>query len=306
MTPRPNSDRTNSTTDWVEVGRFVAGLDFPTNGNEFQRADCAPRGTLGDGLLTASDWVQAGRYALGLDPQTPAGGPVGPASPMFVASGTATPQIGNPRTITASSGAAQAGQPCQVSIQLNSQGDEAAMGFSVTFDSTVLTLAGVEQGGGAGGTLFNVNTNQPGVVGLALTLPIGSTFAAATQELAKLDFIVAPAAAGPTTISFAGQPVIQEVASSVAVALPTAYVIGRLDITPLVVAGGPTLSVSAGNGNVTISWPAAATGFVLESTDDPLSGDWASVNATPATNSTSITVTVPANASQQFYRLRSQ
>jgi len=53
----------------------VAGLDVPTNGSEFQRADCAPRSTLGDGAITIADWVQVGRYMTGLDPLTPAGGP---------------------------------------------------------------------------------------------------------------------------------------------------------------------------------------------------------------------------------------
>jgi len=71
-----------SITDWVEVGRFAAHLDIPMTPSEFQRADCAPRSTLGNGVLTVADWVQAGRYAVGLDPLTPAGGPTqGPGSP---------------------------------------------------------------------------------------------------------------------------------------------------------------------------------------------------------------------------------
>jgi hypothetical protein len=45
----------------VQVGRFVAGLDAVTNGNEFLRADCAPRANLGNGHLTVTDYVQAGR-----------------------------------------------------------------------------------------------------------------------------------------------------------------------------------------------------------------------------------------------------
>lgn len=68
-----------SVTDWVQVGRFVAGLDLASAGLEFQRADCAPRSTRGDGRLTVSDWVQAGRYAAGLDAATGTAGPVSPA-----------------------------------------------------------------------------------------------------------------------------------------------------------------------------------------------------------------------------------
>jgi hypothetical protein len=60
------------------MGRFVAGLDTPNPGSEFQQADSAPRSTFGDGVITIADWVQCGRYAAGLDPATAAGGPTGP------------------------------------------------------------------------------------------------------------------------------------------------------------------------------------------------------------------------------------
>jgi len=62
--------------------RFVAGLDT-VNGatNEFQRADSAPRTTLGDGVINSSDVVQARRYAAGLDGLTNAGGPTVAADP---------------------------------------------------------------------------------------------------------------------------------------------------------------------------------------------------------------------------------
>jgi hypothetical protein len=79
VAPRPNgsNDGTVSIADWVQAGRFAAGLDTPSGG-EFQRVDCAPKGTLGDGIITISDWVQAGRYASGLDPVVSVGGPTSP------------------------------------------------------------------------------------------------------------------------------------------------------------------------------------------------------------------------------------
>src|SRR5262249_55726204 len=82
VSPRPNGDEALTTTDWVLLGRYVARLDYPTNASEFQRADCAPRASLGDGNILVNDWVQAGRYAAGLDPMTVAGGPTaeGPLS----------------------------------------------------------------------------------------------------------------------------------------------------------------------------------------------------------------------------------
>ena len=63
----------------MKIGRIVAGLDVVANGIDFQKADCAGRTTLGNGVLSISDWVQVGRYAAGLDPLTPAGGPTTPS-----------------------------------------------------------------------------------------------------------------------------------------------------------------------------------------------------------------------------------
>lgn len=78
-----HGDRTLSISDWVQAGRFVAGLDPIPSPRVFQRIDCAPRvsGDLhvrGDGRITLADWVQAGRYAAGLDPITPVAGPSPP------------------------------------------------------------------------------------------------------------------------------------------------------------------------------------------------------------------------------------
>lgn len=75
-----NGNGTVSITDWVRVGRIVAGLDAAPTGIDFLKADCAGRSTLGNGVLSITDWVQAGRYAAGLDPLTPVGGP-GPTTP---------------------------------------------------------------------------------------------------------------------------------------------------------------------------------------------------------------------------------
>src|SRR5439155_12335695 len=89
VAPRPNGSNTGAIaiSDWVQVGRFASGLDTASVGSEFQRADCAPRSTLGGGSITISDWVQAGRYAAGRGPVTAASGPTGPrtgAAPSVV------------------------------------------------------------------------------------------------------------------------------------------------------------------------------------------------------------------------------
>jgi len=75
---RPDGDGQLLVNDWVQVGRFVAGLDSPAVGSEYQRVDCAPLDTSGDGQVLVNDWVQAGRYVAGLDAAQPQAGPIAP------------------------------------------------------------------------------------------------------------------------------------------------------------------------------------------------------------------------------------
>ena len=79
VAPRSHGDGSLLVNDWVEVGRFVAGLDTVAAGSEFQRADCAPVANGGDGQLLVNDWVQAGRYIAGLDSSQAAHGPTSPS-----------------------------------------------------------------------------------------------------------------------------------------------------------------------------------------------------------------------------------
>lgn len=76
VAPRFHGDSQLLVNDWVQVGRFLSGLDIPAQGSEFQRADCAPLLGLGDGQLLVNDWVQAGRYVLGLDAPQQQSGPI--------------------------------------------------------------------------------------------------------------------------------------------------------------------------------------------------------------------------------------
>lgn len=78
VAPRPDGDGSLLVNDWVQVGRFVAGLDTPAAGSEFQKADCAPYASTGDGQLLVNDWVQAGRYVAGLDAPKTQAGPTNP------------------------------------------------------------------------------------------------------------------------------------------------------------------------------------------------------------------------------------
>jgi hypothetical protein len=69
-----------------------------------------------------------------------------------------------------------------------------------------------------------------------------------------------------------------------------------------VVAGGPQLTATLVNGNIVLSWPVTASGYVLEYTSS-LNGNWSTVSETPTSDGTIYSVTHSANGIR-FYRLR--
>jgi hypothetical protein len=133
VAPRFNPDGKVSVADWVQVGRFVAGLDDIGSSSEFRSADCAPSESGGDGLLTIRDWVQSGRYAASLDAVAVAGGPFSNilSSPLF-----GPPSLQDVATtgISLEDFSGEPGQTVSVPITLTALGGEAAIGFSIKFD----------------------------------------------------------------------------------------------------------------------------------------------------------------------------
>lgn len=229
VTPRPNGSNngTLTITDWVQVGRFAAGLDVPAAGAEFQRADCAPRDTKGDGRLTITDWVQAGRY-LGTDPALAAGGPTQPVAASSLS-------LVRNQTLAANRSASMVyGRPQQtaesgeriISIELDANGSENALGFSLRFDAAKWRLAGAEAGRDATGATLHVNelAAKSGRVGVALALPTGRKLAAGLRQMVTLRFVAAgKASADAMQIEFADAPVAREVVDEQANALPASY-----------------------------------------------------------------------------------
>jgi hypothetical protein len=67
----------------------------------------------------------------------------------------------------------------------------------------------------------------------------------------------------------------------------------------------PRLQIRLENSQVSISWPANATGFVLESRERVESGTWVPVAETPVVVGNSFTVTRPVTRAQEYFQLRS-
>jgi hypothetical protein len=293
--PRGGGDTSVSLLDWLQMGRYVARLDYPTNAAEFQQADCAPRSTLGNGAITATDWVQAGRYAAGLDPLTPAGGPT---SELVVA--PAGPSAS--RLITLSGSPFMPGQTGAVGINLASQGNENALSFSLSFNPAEVAFTGASLGGGAGGAILYVNTNQiaSGRIGFALALGTGGTFAAGTRELVQSSFHILPGTTGSFALTFGNLPVQREVSDASATALPVSFVNSALAINSPVV-----LRIARSNQNIILAWPLSATNFTLQEALPTLTppGGWTNLSVTTATNNNENVVSLPLGSGSRFYRL---
>jgi hypothetical protein len=305
VSPRPNGDRAVSITDWVLLGRYAARLDYPTNASEYQRADCAPRSTLGDGAITVADWVQAGRYAVGLDPATRAGGPTNDLGPNVVnlASRPKPSPKGSSRQVRVANVGAVQGQPGVVSVYLDAQGNENALGFSLAFDSTVLSYLSASLGADATGATLVINTNQAaaGHAAFVLELPIGSSFAAGTKEVLKLNLRTAPSAAGLYAVALTDQPVVRQVVDASATPLTTTYINGSISVNP-----PPSLTATLSQQNINLSWPLWATNFVLQEADGTLlpSLTWSNVPAALTITNNEALVSLPITGTTKFYRLR--
>ncbi len=299
VSPRPNGDRFVNLSDWIMLGRYVAALDAPTNASEFQRADCAPRATMGDGAITLIDWVQAGRYAAGLDPLTVAGGPSSPT-------GNPSPSPAkdqSPRELRISEAILIQTQSCAVPISLASQGHENALSFSVTFDPTVLAYEKIVTGSAASNATLVVNDTQAGSgrIGVVLGLASGSSFSAGTGNVVSVSFRAAAAGAGSSALSFTDLPVRRQVCDTYASVLDTTYIGSIARVNPR-----PELSITARQKQAWISWPAWATNFNLEALEGPItsSAEWTNVSASPVLTNDSCLMSVPVGEGVKFYRLR--
>jgi hypothetical protein len=301
VSPRPNGDYAIGANDWLQEGRFVAGLDTISNTAEFQRADCAPRGTAGDGVIDAADLAQVGRYAVGLDPLTAMGGPTGAQQLSGVVKFQGMhPMGGVSRTLSLVPVTNIAN--C-VLVELAAQGDENTLAFSVSFDPTVLSFASARQVAVASGAQFRVNTNKvaTGALGIVLALPGGQSLAAGTDPVVQLMFNPV-AGSNLATLAFTNSPISCSVADVTASDVSANYQSGSL------VVGGatqPLLGIGPAANGVTLTWPSTAGGFVVQMTTN-LSAAWSDISATAVTNGVGVSVSLPAPAGTTFYRLRPQ
>lgn len=302
VSPAPLGDHQVTVTDWVQVGRYVAGLD-DVSPALFQRADCAPLATSGDGRLTVIDWVQAGRFAAGLDPLAAAGGPTSPVQPT---PGIQHPHLQSlaPRIVRLIPSRLSSGQNDEISVILTASGEENAVAFSVHYDPSVLRFEGYVPGADLTNASFNLNTRggAEGKLGVALALSAGTHLPKAVVELLRLRFVPAGNSAAPSNLGFGDSPVYRQICSSLAVPLPSDWIQTGLNVAI------PSLTVRSqktkDSEQVVLSWSTEWPGAILQSAANALSADWSAVNAPSSTNGGTISITLPVTPNGSFFRLR--
>jgi len=250
--------------------------------------------------------VQVGLYAAGLDPLTVAGGPTNEVPPGggSVSKPVSTPvsphdvtsklEVPNTMVIQGLTGTA--------SVQLDSLGDENALGFSLVFDPAALNYVSAGLGSAGNGVTLFVNDSQAaaGRLGFVLGLGTGQTFAFGARELVKVTFRAVDGAKGTCPVSFADQPVVCEVSDTNALRLAAGYVNGTVTVNPL-----PSLSIGRSGEDITLAWPLWATNFGLQAAAGGLSPTmpWTNLVVVPTLTSNQAVVTQPLAATNVFYRL---
>jgi len=297
VSPRTNGNQSISVTDWLQVGRFVARLDTIASTNEFQRVDSAPRVGLGDAQLKVTDWVQAGRYLAGADFLVAVGGP-------SVETNAAIAGPSGSRRLVVENAIGNSGQVVTASVDLEAQGDENAVGFTLAYNPVAISFVRLEPGDATGSATFVVNTNQTsnGRVGVILALNQGTTFNPGVRRLAKMNFATSTAGTFPLTLT--DQIATRCVSDAIANELPISFIPGNLMVNAS--NAQPQLSIVRSNSNVILSWEAWAGEFALQSaqTLNGAGSGWINVPGSTQTNVDKIHFTLPVTNQLQFFRLR--
>ena len=270
VAPRFSGSNTGVITvaDYTQTGRFAAALDTVNPAfNEFQRADSAPRATRGGGTLTVADYTQAGRYAAGLDPVLTAGGPA--VASLFSLEELEKRHdvdylLGIARIVRAVDVNTSQGQQVFVSVEIDAQGDENGIGFTISYDGTKLSNPVVATGTGMPFSSPIPNTATPGKVGVITAWHVfGGSMPAGTRQVVTVRFNVSPTApTGPTPISFTGfPPVVNEVSDALAGVLPVVWDDGIVNIL------APTAAGTSVGGQVVSADGKAIPNAVIELTD---------------------------------------
>jgi hypothetical protein len=210
--------------------QMIAGMAVNLAFNEFQRADCAPFSTKGDGVLDATDFQQIALTIANLIPQQTAGGffVLQPAPPPFAEAESETSR--EMRIVSTTAGA---GNRVTVAIDLDAQGDETAASFTLAFDAMKLRNPVVSPGRDVpAGTRLTANTDHATDGRVMMLIDSLGSISRSTIQMVSITFDVAPeAASGATELYFTSDPTGSAVSDKQARSLQTRFTSGTVTIS---------------------------------------------------------------------------
>jgi hypothetical protein len=145
-----------------------------------------------------------------------------------------------PATVRVVPTSGMGGGPVTVPVEIVANGNETALQFSLSYNSSLLTYAGTALGTNfVDATLF-VNTNQVGSgrVGVILSLPPGTTMPAGVQQVVLVTFNTAVRSTPTSTsISFGDNPTVRQLVDAQAATLSAAYTSGNVALSASILEG---------------------------------------------------------------------
>ena len=150
---------------------------------------------------------------------------------LFVSGTQPRAAVQTVREIRAANATALAGQSFTASLELVSQGDENALGFTLNFNPALLTYQSATPGSGVqAGAAFFINPvfAANGRVGLTLALPTDQKFATGVRQVFTVTFNVAANATGTTQLSFGDNPTVRDVSDANGNSLACNFTAGTL------------------------------------------------------------------------------
>ena len=233
VAPRTTGDGSLISNDVTIERLFVVGLQTP-NTDEMVRADCAPRSTHGDGILTAGDTIQVRRYVAGLDPQDQIAGTIEAQrsfgeSAANVLTDSESRETGRSVRIVPAIKAKKGA--ISFDIQMIRSGDEAAIGFTLDFDPTKLTHPRVALGAGmAPGTVLTTNLTKSAEGRIAILVDSDREFT--SDEIVSVTFDAAKGIDASSSLTFTDSMTHRGTSDVDGNMLPTRFVDGDVTISP--------------------------------------------------------------------------
>jgi hypothetical protein len=186
-------------------------------------------------------------------------------------------------------------------VDLVAQGDENALGFSLTFDPATIRFVKASLGSGATGAAFIQNTNlaASGQLGFIAGFTPPGTFAPGTQPVVTLTF-ASVTYSNNASLAFGNAPIVCQLVDTNAIPVSANFTNGTLAV------GGsvwPALAISQTGTNIVLSWPASAAPFSFQVASS-LNGPWSDVVVNPVTNGESLVITSSVSTNSQFFRLK--